>query len=368
MNTIGDLQVLKKGQKTAETSLNGSGAAGSTAANRLAGPPAIHARIQFDRFVLDAKRGCLLDGKEEIALRPKAFELLRYLLANRGRLVSKDELLAALWPNVIVTEDSLFQCVAELRRALKDDSQRLIRTVQRRGYRFEAELVDEPPSMGEAGASPVRLDRTERWNPFRRRMILVAMAIATALIVVVVSTPWWLNAGHRTIAPLSLAVIPFKSLGDDVQQKYLAAGLTADLTTELSRIPDAFVIAPATAHAFRATDANPTQIGRELNVHYLIEGSVHRYEHDVRINVQLIDAGSGSLLWTDRFARAPDEIGTWQDEIVGRIGSALKLRLTRLEGERTRRERRTNPDAYALSAQGWALLYTAKRQENYSNA
>src|SRR5205085_2226329 len=130
MNVRPGIEVLKDRGRHAETSLNPGAAA--------------PARVRFDRFALDLRRGCLLAGEEEIALRPKTFEFLRYLAGHPGRLVSKDELLAAVWPNVMVTEDSLFQCVAELRRALQDQDQRLIKTVQRRGYRFEAELSAEP--------------------------------------------------------------------------------------------------------------------------------------------------------------------------------------------------------------------------------
>src|SRR6266581_1484110 len=134
MNIKAGFEVLKDHQRNAETLLN----YGSS--SRSAAP----ARVRFDRYVLDHQRGCLLAGDEEITLRPKTFEFLRYLASHPGRLVSKDELLAAVWPDVVVTEDSLFQCAAELRRALQDQDQHLIKTVQRRGYRFDAGLSIEP--------------------------------------------------------------------------------------------------------------------------------------------------------------------------------------------------------------------------------
>jgi DNA-binding winged helix-turn-helix (wHTH) protein len=94
--------------------------------------------LRFDRFTLDLARGCLRGGAEEIALRPKTYDVLRYLAERSDRLVSKDEVLSAVWPNVFVTDDSLVQCVTELRSALGDREQRIIRTVPRRGYRFVA--------------------------------------------------------------------------------------------------------------------------------------------------------------------------------------------------------------------------------------
>src|SRR5262245_14412765 len=131
MNIRGGVDVLKDVRTSAENSLNsteaGSVISGSNDRSSLAA--AGSTRVRFDRYLLDDQRGCLLAGDEEIVLRPKTFEFLRYLTSNPGRLVSKDELLAAVWPNVVVSDDSLFQCVAEVRRALQDHNQRLIKTI-----------------------------------------------------------------------------------------------------------------------------------------------------------------------------------------------------------------------------------------------
>ena len=121
MNIMDGFGVRKDGRSNAENSPN------SLRATAISGPDDLSSltaagggRIRFDEYILDLQRGCLLAGDEEIALRPKTFEFLRYLVSNPGRLVSKDELLAAVWPNIVVTEDSLVQCVTELRRALRD--------------------------------------------------------------------------------------------------------------------------------------------------------------------------------------------------------------------------------------------------------
>src|SRR3954463_10525442 len=146
MNTIVGVDVPNDARTNDENSPNsvraGPAILGSNGRPSLtvAGPM----RLRFDRYVLDLERGCILAGNEEIAIRPKTFEFLRYLVSNPGRLVSKDELLTAVWPNVLVSEDSLVQCVTELRRALRDQEQRLIKTLQRRVYRFEAPLSADP--------------------------------------------------------------------------------------------------------------------------------------------------------------------------------------------------------------------------------
>src|SRR5438093_5168571 len=134
MSIRAGLDVLKDGRPAAEISLNsagvGSAIVDSNGQNSLT---AGAGRVRFDRYTLDYQRGCLFAGDEEIALRPKTFEFLRYLAGNPGRVVSKDELLAAVWPNVVVSDDSVFQCVAELRRALQDQDQHLSKTVPRPG-------------------------------------------------------------------------------------------------------------------------------------------------------------------------------------------------------------------------------------------
>ena len=162
MNIMDGFGVPKDVRTNAENSPNSLRAAAIPAANDLSSLSAAGGgRIRFDGYILDFQRGCLLAGDEEITLRPKTFEFLRHLVSNPGRLVSKDELLAAVWPNVVVTDDSLVQCVTELRRALRDHDQHLIKTVQRRGYRFEAALS--------AGPSSSRAMRHRRSNPIGNR-------------------------------------------------------------------------------------------------------------------------------------------------------------------------------------------------------
>jgi TolB-like protein/DNA-binding winged helix-turn-helix (wHTH) protein/Flp pilus assembly protein TadD len=382
MNIMDGFDVPKDGRTDAENSPNSLRTAAMPGTNDLSSLTAAGGgRLWFNGYVLDFQRGCLLAGDEEIALRPKTFEFLRHLVSNPGRLVSKDELLATIWPNIAVTEDSLVQCVTELRRALRDKEQRLIKTVQRRGYRFEAVLSAEPSAaeprgsaaptqsaIGEASA-PARHD-PRRVSRARGAATLTAIGVFALLMTALGASWWWFSAGDRFTAPpqLSIAVLPFKNIGDDPDQENVAAGLSIDLTTDLSRIPGAFVIAHGTAQTFKGQNVDVRQVGRDLNVRYVIEGSLRRSGNEVRIDVELVEAASGRHLWTERFTLERNEIAAWQDEIVGRIASALNFRLARVETERTLRERRDYPDAYDLTTQGWALIYTAKSPENYDAA
>ncbi len=208
----------------------------------------------FEGYTLDLTRGCLRAGEDEVKLRPKCLELLRYLVENPGRLVLKDELVEAVWPNVIVGDDSLAQCISDLRNALNDVQRRIIKTVTRRGYLFAAPVSISAPNA----ATPVPAITPPR---------------------------------------LSIVVLPFATLSGDPEQGYFADGITEDLTIDLSRLSDMFVISCTTAFTYRNKSLDTKQIGRELGVRYLLEGSVRRSCHKVRINAQLIDArqlrGSG---------------------------------------------------------------------------
>ena len=153
MNIIAGRHVPKDRRTKAEVSPNSVGTLPRGPNGGPAGTTVLPPRLRFGRYVLDLERGCLLSGGEEVALRPKTFDLLSYLVSNPSRLVSKDELLAAVWPDVLVSDDSIVQCITELRRALGDPDQRLIKTVQRRGYRFEAPISVEPDTALPPSAS-----------------------------------------------------------------------------------------------------------------------------------------------------------------------------------------------------------------------
>ena len=300
MNTIVGLDVPKDARTNDENSPNsvraGPAILGSNGRPSLtvAGPM----RLRFDPYVLDLERGCVLAGNEEIAIRPKTFEFLRYLVSNPGRLVSKDELLTAVWPNVIVSEDSLVQCVTELRRALQDHDQHLIKTVQRRGYRFEAAVSAESPAAVPQAADaptrsatddpPTRHDRRKIGRP-RHAMMLIAIGTLAMLIATLGAVGWWFKVGNpfTTLPPFSVVVLPFNNVSGDPDQDYFAAGVTVDLTTDLSRLPGMFVISPATAQTFNGKSIDARQVGRDLNVRYLLEGSVHPSGNQLRINVRV---------------------------------------------------------------------------------
>jgi adenylate cyclase len=289
----------------------------------------------FGKFVLDLRRGCLRTDNREIELRPKSFEVLRYLVENAGRLVPKDEVIEAVWPNVTVTDESLTRCVSDIRFALEDADQTVIRTVPRRGYVFEA-----PVSIG----SPDQV--ADKANPRGHA-----------------SSP---PAGKLHAGRFSLVVLPFVNLSGGHTDDHLADAITDGLTTLLSRIRDAFVIARRIAMTYKGKALDVRQIGQELGVRYVLEGSEQHTGSLVRVSAQLIDVDTGAHLWAERFDAGYADPLQAQDEIVTRLARALQIELTALASARTSPGAVESDSAedLALAAEANYLRYGPSRRES----
>src|SRR5579864_3103061 len=268
--------------------------------------------FQFEGYTLDIARNSLRAADREVQLRPKSFEVLRYLVENADRLVTKDELIKAIWPNVVVTDESLTHCISEVRQAIGDSKQAIIATVPRRGYRLVAPVAR---LAANASATP---QPTPPGND---------------------AQPAWTDAGPRSPSPLldrpSVAVLPFANLSGDAQQDYFSDGITEDIITELSRFSELLVIARNSSFQYKGKAVDIRQIGRELGVRYVLEGSVRRSSDRVRITAQLIDARTGAHRWAERYDRELHDIFAVQDEVARAIVAILAAHVERAEVERT---------------------------------
>jgi adenylate cyclase len=168
--------------------------------------------------------------------------------------------------------------------------------------------------------------------------------------------------------PLSIVVLPFANAGRDSEQEYFAEGMTEDLTTDLSRIPGSFVIAPSTAFSYRGKPVDVRQIGRELSVRYVLQGSVRRITDSLRVNAQLVEAANASQLWAERFDGQVAQLAKVQDQVTQRIASALNVALIDAESQRALRERPNNPNVVDLTLRGWALLNKPASRESMQRA
>jgi len=328
-------------------------------------------RLQFDRFVLDLRRGCLLLDGNEMVLRPKTFAVLRHLVENSGRLVSKDELFAAVWPNLAVTDDALVQSIGELRRALGDDGSRLIRTIPRRGYRLDAAVSPvvpaDPQAADEAPASAAIRDPAQAMEPRVRPSTLTwlaaaltggrkALLAALALVALLSAGVLWSNRGTlRSGDPLTksaevgtkaaIAVLPFLNQSDDPAREYFADGMTQDIINALGRFSALTVMSWNAVLPYKGKPASPAEIAGGLAVRYQVEGSVRHTGERVRVVAQLVDT-QGRVLWSARFDEALADLFAMQDKITTQIAGALAIRVTQFEQKRVLAKPTESLEAY----------------------
>jgi adenylate cyclase len=371
--------------------------------------------ILFEGFRLDQRRGALFRSDERgvfapIAMGSRALEILGVLVERSGDLVSRGEIMDAVWPETAVDDSNLNVQIAALRRVLdqgRTDGS-CIQTVPGRGYRFTAALTRVGSEARSNGATPspsaaplpdkpslaVMPFRDMSGDPQRRYFadgqaprplrgaIAATVSAASAVLIVAVIT-WWVWPATRSspmpvavgtasmsisqpaVAPrLSIVVLPFDNLSNDPDQQYFADGITEDLTTDLSRIPHSFVISRNTAFTYRNKPLDTKQIGHELGVRYVLEGSVQRSGKQVRVNAELIDAGTDAHVWAERFERDIGDLFALQSEVTSRIAVALSLALVSAEAARPT----ANPDALDYIFRGRAALNKGEGPDNYAEA
>jgi adenylate cyclase len=279
--------------------------------------------ISFENCNLNVERRELMRDSQPVVIGPKVFDLLVYLMENRDRVLGHDELLDAVWAGRIISPSTLASHISAVRRAIGDtgQEQRLIRTVARRGFRFIAEIQQQETVAGR-----------QRPNSFFE------------------------GAGQggalTTQGKPSIAVLPFQNLSDDPEQEYFADGIVEDITTRLSKFRNLFVIARNSSFQYKGKAVDARQVGRELGVRHLLEGSVRRVEGRVRISAQLIDAESGAHLWAEKYDRTGNDLFELQDEVTNNVVGAIQPAMLLSEGRRAVRKDPINMDAFDCCMRG----------------
>jgi TolB-like protein/DNA-binding winged helix-turn-helix (wHTH) protein/Tfp pilus assembly protein PilF len=358
-------------------------------------------RLRFSGLTLDLD-ACLLrrESGEIVALTRSEFSLLRLLAQRPDWVFSREALLAALSNRRFTPFDrSVDVVVARLRRKIEIDPKApsLIVTVPGEGYRFDGlttapvhartEAADRAPAAfvsGDAGpldepqarsTGPAEAAGATRWSISPTRF---AAVLAAVLSLAAAATYGW-QAGHRhapaaiedkpaTAPRLSIVVLPFHNLSRDPEQDSFADGITDDLTTDLSHLSGSFVISHGAAFTYKGRAVDPRQIGRELGVRYLLEGSVKRVDDRIAVNARLVATESGAQVWADRFDGERARSGELQVEFVSRLVNSLGDELVKAEASRTARERPNNPGAADLAMRGWALANLTDSKARFNEA
>jgi DNA-binding winged helix-turn-helix (wHTH) protein/TolB-like protein len=317
-----------------------------------------HHTYRFDDFVVDPESWSLSQSGDEHHLEPIVLELLIYLISNRGRLVTRQELMDTVWGDTVISESALTKAVARLRKALGDDSatHRYLETVPSRGYRFVAN-VEETEGPNQPDNPPPGEGRPT----VMRRVVLTSAAAILVLIVVVV---FWLGTLQRNIPEVeairSLAVLPLDNLTGDPAQNYYVDGLQDLLVTELSQLGGLRITSRQSTRRYRDSQLTTAEIAKELGVDALVQGSLLREGDKIEIAVQLIDGRSDEHLWAERYTRETPRVFDLISDMADAIGAEIGATAGLPEGQE-RTADRLDPidpvDPRAIDAYALGIMY-----------
>jgi DNA-binding winged helix-turn-helix (wHTH) protein/TolB-like protein/Flp pilus assembly protein TadD len=342
--------------------------------------------FRFGDFVLDESQRRLLRSGEDVYVPAKTFELLLHLLQNRGRVLTKDELLEAVWPDVNVVENTLAQRIREIREALGDGAHggRFIKTVPKVGYQFIGELHHEPPSvmpppagasLEAAGTVPITAQRDVENNvrANKRQQLPLPVVIACVMLVGLIGAGYFVATARRIqpsdspTAITSLAVLPFRPLVPEGRDAALELGMTDSLIMKLGSLRQMTVRPLSAVRRYTDVEQDAVKAGRELRVESVLEGHIQRLQDRIRVSVSLRSVRDGQQLWADQFDEKWTNIFAAQDLVSQRVAEALALTLTGEENRQLTKRYTENPEAYQSYVRG-RYFWNSATPEGYRKA
>ena len=328
----------------------------------------------FNRFTLDLAGGRVLHGTEEVHLRPQSYEVLKYLVENRGHLISKDKLIEEVWKGRAVTDGSLVKCIEEVREALGPDAARYVRNVRGRGYIFDAGLEqarsDQALSTRSEQIDVVRLivedeEETDQIPPSRAALpphpsfrwsskrITVAAGVLLVIAIAILTGYRFLASRKSNSASIkSIAVLPFSNESGNPDLEYLSDGVTESIINRLSQLPGLKVIARSSSFNYKGKDVDPQEVARVLGVQAILTGRVSQRGENLLISAELVDADDRTQVWGDQYNRKPSDLLAVQSDISREIAETLRVRLTEGEHQQLAKHETVNPQAYELLLRG----------------
>jgi len=306
--------------------------------------------VSIGPFSFDLEAEALLsDSGAKVPLRPQTARVLAVLAATPGELITKGSLIDKVWADTHVTDDSLVQCISEIRKALGPEAGALLRTVPKQGYRLDVSLARprRPPLLTTARIAVLA--------------ILAALALSALLL-----TPRQQAASEVQ----SIAVLPFENLSGIAGQAYYSNGLAEELIVSLSRIADLRVVSRAASFSVAQSASDPRQVARELRVSYLVDGSVRREGQTLRITAALIDGANGENIWADSYAGAEADVFDFHETVLSELVRVLSVRLSQQERERLGVRGTRDVDAFDNYLRGKELagFLTASHNEQAEEA
>lgn len=320
----------------------------------------------LEDWYVEPSTGRIKRQESIIKLEPKVMRVLVCLARDTGQVISRASLESEVWANMVVGYDALASTIIKLRKALGDDPKNphFIETVPKKGYRLiVATSQNQSPAQSIDAA-----DRPEK-KPARslKKLVFInAIVLITMLFIIYTQfTPQAINNINDTANGLpSIAVLPFKNLSGDPAQEYFSDGITSDLIVDLSKVSGVLVIARNSVFAYKNTELDIRQVGKELGVRYIIEGSVRKIKNKVRISAQLVNTENGYSIWADRLDGTLDNLFEFQDRFIEKIVSALEIKLTDTESKQLTKKYTNNIEAYDLFLRGYQKFWEFSKNGN----
>src|SRR6202047_2330310 len=294
--------------------------------------------LSFGDYEIDVERRELRRAKTPVHVEPQVFDLLVYLVQNRDRVVSKDDLIASVWGGRSVSDSTLTSRINAARNAVGDSGaeKKLIRTIARKGLRFVGEVRMQPTGAEPADAGGLPPDQAHEWS--------------------------------RAALPLpdrpAIAVLPFVNMSGDSEQDYFSDGISEDIITALSKLRWFYVIARNSSFIYKGKAVHIKAVGEELGVGYVVEGSVRKEGNRVRITAQLIDVATGAHIWSEHYDRDLADVFAVQDEITQAVVAAIEPQLYAAENFRAQRKSPDSMDAWDLVMRALSHYWRVTRQDN----
>ena len=337
----------------------------------------------FGDYVLDLTRGTLLREGQPVHLRPQAYRALKYLAENSGRLISKDQLIDEVWEGRAVTDDSLVQCLRDVRQALGEEGNRYLRNERGRGYIFDAvaegraglennhvwsdqvEIVrvvvedEEPASRSDAlpalPAERATAGTDNLLSKITRHKRFVAMSLAV-IALIAAGVVYFTRFANRGQGIKSVAVLPFTNASGDPNLEYLSDGLSENLIDRLSQLPGVKVIARSSSFKYKGQEVDTQEVSKALGVEALLMGRVSQRGEDLQVRAELVNAQTGAQIWGEEYVRKASDLQTVQEEIARMVTGRLRLQLTGAQEQRLTKHASENTQAYQFYLNGLFLL------------